>query len=79
MGAIAVREIYERHIKPIPAADRLQLLALLAQDLAAQASALADQPGLDIMQFHGLGRALATGVDAQEFVNRLRGEWDHRP
>ena len=31
------------------------------------------------MELHGLGAEIWEGVDAQEYVNELRKEWDHRP
>ena len=33
----------------------------------------------NIMDLHGLGKELWEGIDAQEYVNELRKEWDHRP
>lgn len=32
-----------------------------------------------ILDFEGVGTKYATGQDAQEYVNELRSEWDHRP
>ncbi len=31
------------------------------------------------MELHGLGAEIWEGVDAQEYVNELRNEWEHRP
>lgn len=31
------------------------------------------------MEFAGIGKTLYYGTDAQEYVNQLRDEWDHRP
>jgi len=31
------------------------------------------------MELHGLGKEIWEGIDAQEYVNKLRAEWDHRP
>jgi hypothetical protein len=36
-------------------------------------------PKRSIMELHGLGQEIWDGVDAQEYVNKLREEWDHRP
>ncbi|HUN07099.1 MAG TPA: hypothetical protein PLQ56_10885 [Aggregatilineales bacterium] len=33
----------------------------------------------DVRDFRGIGAGLADGTDAQEYVNQLRSEWDHRP
>lgn len=32
-----------------------------------------------IMELEGLGAEIWEGIDAQEYVNQLRSEWDHRP
>ena len=72
-----IDDLYARHIKPLPPADRLRLLALLAHDLALVA--VPDQPGArSLLEFEGLGAELWQGVDAQEYVHTLRAEWDHR-
>jgi hypothetical protein len=66
-------QIYEQQIKPLPRAVRLQLLARIAQDLAVP-----DEPQRDrsIMELHGLGAEIWRGIDAQQYVNELRDEWD---
>jgi hypothetical protein len=66
-------QIYEQQIKPLPRAARLQLLARIAQDLA-----VSDEPPRDrsIMELHGLGAEIWQGIDAQQYVNELRDEWD---
>jgi hypothetical protein len=30
-------------------------------------------------ELRGLGKEIWEGIDAQEYVNRLRSEWDERP
>jgi hypothetical protein len=79
MAVVRIEDIYERHIKPLPPAERLRLLAIVAQDLATQPIEVAVQPQRSIMELHGLGKELWEGIDAQEYVNELRREWDHRP
>ena len=32
-----------------------------------------------ILEFEGLGAEIWDGIDAQEYVNQLSSEWDHRP
>jgi hypothetical protein len=67
-------EIYEDHIRRLPRAERLRLLALLADDLAdEETEGVTDEAAAeDIMAFHGLGKELWEGMDAQEYVNALR-------
>ena len=73
MTTIELDEIYEQQIKPLPRAVRLQLLARIAQDLAAPD----EQPrNRSIMELHGLGAEIWQGIDAQQYVNELRDEWN---
>jgi hypothetical protein len=74
-----VREIYDRHVRPLSEAERLQLLALVAEQLAEQASPPAGERMHDIKEFYGIASSNRIGMDAQEYVNKLRAEWDHRP
>ena len=79
MTTTSVEEIYERHVKPLPAAERLRLVEIMARDLATQSTVSADQPKRSIMELHGLGKEIWEGIDAQAYVDSLRAEWDHRP
>ena len=45
--------------------------------LVAAAPSIA--PKRSIMELHGLGAEIWEGIDAQEYVDELRKEWDHRP
>ena len=33
----------------------------------------------NILEFEGIGERLRDGTDAQDYVNRLRSEWDDHP
>jgi len=79
MATLNAEEIYERHIKPLPAAERLRLVELTADDLATQSAASTAEPKRNIMELHGLGKEIWEGMDAQEYVNVLRAECDHHP
>lgn len=35
-------------------------------------------PKHSILEFQGIGRGLLSGIDAQDYVNSLRDEWDER-
>ena len=74
-----VREIYERHVQPLSEAERLQLLALVAEKLAEGTEPQTHERLHNIKEFYGIARDNRIGIDAQEYVNRLRAEWDHRP
>lgn len=60
----------------MPIQERLELLALVAQDLVDNGAHLVEQPKHSIMELHGLGKEIWEGIDAQEYVNRLRDEWE---
>ena len=64
--------IYERHIRKLPAAERLRLLALIADDLADGVEDTDEAIAGDLMELRGLGKEHWAGIDAQEYVNALR-------
>ncbi|MFA0740143.1 MAG: hypothetical protein DFNUSKGM_000241 [Candidatus Fervidibacter sacchari] len=75
---LSLEELYEQQIKPRPLSERLRLLAMIAQDLAAETKE-EEEPKHSLMELEGLGAEIWQGIDAQEYVNELRKEWDHRP
>jgi hypothetical protein len=44
MATTTVEEIYERHIKPLPPAEQLRLVAMTAYDLAEQFAEPVEKP-----------------------------------
>jgi hypothetical protein len=74
-----LEEFYEQHIRPLSPPDRLRLLALVAEDLANEAPDSLSSPRRSILELHGLGAETWKGVDAQEYVNELREEWNPHP
>jgi hypothetical protein len=75
---MTVEEIYASYIRSLPINERLRLMALMAQDLAAQSATRASKPLRSILELRGLGKQLWAGVDAQAYVDSLRREWDQR-
>ena len=69
---LAIKELYEQEIRILPAADRLQLLALIAQELATVQVSDARR----ITELRGLGKEMWRDVDAQQYIDSLRNEWD---
>jgi hypothetical protein len=53
------------------------LLDIACQD--SELAALSNSKKYKATDFAGIGAKYATGQDAQEYVNELRAEWDHRP
>ena len=74
----SVRDLYLQHIRELPLAERMHLLALIAADLVNESEFVVERPKHNIMEFHGLGKEIWEGIDAQEYINKLRDEWDQR-
>lgn len=68
-------DIYEEHIRTLPAGERLRLLALIADELAEERGTRRSERHPTLLDLHGLGKESWAGVDAQDYVNRLRDEW----
>ena len=78
MSVMTVEQLYEQQIKPLPAAERLRLVVMIAHDLAT--TTISETPRQrSLLELEGLGAEIWGGIDAQEYVNELRQEWDHRP
>ena len=76
MSTLTAEQLYEQQIKLLPAAERLRLVAMIAHDLATTTVA----PGprqRSLLELEGLGAEIWEGIDAQEYVDELRKEWDH--
>lgn len=61
----------------LSAQDRKELVKLLVDSLDLAESPQAQQH--HITELRGLGKEIWEGIDAQEYINKLRHEWDHRP
>ena len=78
MSTPIAERLYEQQIRSLPASERLRLVALIAHDLAI--TTMVEQPHQrSLLELEGLGSDVWEGIDAQEYVNELRKEWDHRP
>ena len=71
--------IYQQHIKPLSNTEQIKLLAKIAEELANGEEGTESNKKRSIMELHGLGGEIWEGIDAQEYVNELRNEWEHRP
>ncbi len=49
-----------------------ELIKLLVDHLASQPP----KPKRSLLELQGLGKEIWQGVDAQEYINELRDEWD---
>lgn len=70
-----IEEIYEHQIKPLTSIERLRLVSKITAELAD----VEEPRERSLLELEGLGAEIWDGVDAQEYVNKLRDEWDHRP
>jgi hypothetical protein len=62
------QELYDQQIRKLPVEDRLQLLALIAQDLAPSTTVRQRR----ITELEGLGKEIWDSIDAQTYVDELR-------
>ena len=69
-------EIYQRYIKPLPNSEKLRLIAKVSNDLAETQT---EKPKRSLLELEGLGKEIWEGIDAQEYIDELRNEWEHRP
>lgn len=69
-------EIYQRYVKPLPNNEKLRLIAKVSSDLVENET---EKPKRSLLELEGLGKEIWEGIDAQEYVNELRNEWEHRP
>jgi hypothetical protein len=76
MATTRAEEIYEQHIKLLPEAEQLRLIELIAHQLTMASTHETQQHSL--LELEGLGAEAWEGIDAQQYVNELRQEWDHR-
>ncbi len=73
---MTVLEVLEQ-AKALSVQERKELAKLLIDTL--------DEPEVEpqrqrrITELRGLGKEIWEGIDAQEYVNQLRDEWDQRP
>jgi hypothetical protein len=63
--------------KTLSMQERKELVELLVELLDVPEAALCQQRRLS--ELRGLGKEVWEGIDAQEYVDQLRNEWDERP
>ena len=67
-------EMIAEEIRTLPVEQRKQLVMLILDSLTDQQPSKTHQ----VREFRGVGEHLRD-MDAQEYVNQLRSEWDDRP
>jgi hypothetical protein len=59
--------------------DELKELIKALIDIDSKPQPESPQKRRSLREFRGLGKEIWDGIDAQEYVNKLRSEWDDRP
>jgi len=65
-------------IRTLSPTDRQRLLQEIISMQGGLISASETPKTRSILEFEGVGAEMWDGVDAQEYVNQLRDEWDER-
>ena len=63
--------------KTLSGSERKELVKLLVDSLDVPEAVPRQQRRLS--ELRGLGKEIWEGIDAQEYVDQLRSEWDERP
>ena len=71
-----IEEIYRQYIEPLPNEEKQRLVDKVSGVLA---DVKPEKPKRSLLELEGLGKEIWEGIDAQEYVNELRNEWEHRP
>jgi hypothetical protein len=76
MPTVTLDELYDQQIRKLPLPDRLDLARRILNEAAGE-----EEGGRarSLLELEGLGAELWGAVDAQDYVSRLRQEWDRRP
>ena len=75
---MSIEQLYEKHIESLDLREQCRLLELIARRIASLSEA-GPRKKRSLMELHGLGAEIWEGIEAQEYVDELRREWDHRP
>lgn len=79
VSATTAAEVYDEHIRALPAEQRLHLLALIAGGLAVEGPPSSEDNRYNLADLYGIGQGVWQGLEPQEYVNRLREAPDDRP
>ncbi len=77
MMPMTAAQVYNRHIRQIPAAEQLELIALISRQLIGRHDLEAESQR-SLLEMEGLGAEIWEGVEPQQYVDALRNEWENR-
>jgi hypothetical protein len=75
---MTVAEIMEQ-ARTLSVQERKELVKQLVDTLNTSVTKAPAQEKHSILELAGLGAEVWKGIDAQEYVDQLRSEWDKRP
>jgi hypothetical protein len=75
----SIEQLYEEQIRSLTPEQKLRLITLIAGELTEQIHTLPQPRRRSLMELEGLGAEIWQGIDAQEYVDQLRSEWDTKP
>jgi hypothetical protein len=78
MAVSGASKVYKEHIRALPVKERLELLALIAEELVVEGLPTSEGERHSLAELYGIGQGVWEGIDAQEYVNQLRDEPDDR-
>lgn len=77
-NALRAEQFYHQYIEAIPVSEQLQLIAVMSRHIAQQATAQERPKTRSLLELRGLGAEIWEGIDAQEYVDELRDEWEEQ-
>ena len=64
-------------IRVLSVEDRKRLIDLIVDTLPEEGSPSSETQRHSILELRGLGKEIWEGIDAQEYINQMRDEWDN--
>ena len=78
MDTLTVEQIYEKHIKPLSRVEQRSIISIAVKELSNSEDVAKPTSKRSVMEFRGVGKGSRDETDAQDYVDSLRKEWDHR-
>lgn len=72
-------EDIKQGVRDLSVEQHKQLIAFIVDLLAERKEGEPESKKRSILEFEGVGAEMWQGIDAQEYLNELRNEWDERP
>ena len=76
MSTVRVEQLYHKYIESIPISEQLQLIVVISQHVAQHTVTQKKPKTRSLLELEGLGAEIWKGVDAQEYIDELRDEWE---